>query len=101
MKRKELLSKIGRRLARPVRLYALWQSSDPYLQLLGACAQAALKGALTAEERAWIQRLEALREELSVSTEKVVRLDFGAGLRASAEANEAQEQEQGTRVEDD
>jgi predicted O-methyltransferase YrrM len=101
MKRKQLLSKIGRRLARPVRLYALWQSSDPYQQLLGACAQAALKGALTAEERAWTQRLEALRDELSSSTERVVRMDFGAGLRAGAETSDAVEQEKGTRVEDD
>jgi len=86
--KKQLLAKVGRRLARPVRLYTLWQSRDPYLQLFASSAQAALSGALTSEEKAWTARIERLRAELESSTQKVTRTDFGAGLRtAQAGAN--------------
>ena len=72
-----------------MRLYTLWQSRDPYLQLFASSAQAALSGALTLEEKAWTSRIERLRAELEASTEKVTRTDFGAGLRHAAEAASA------------
>lgn len=98
--KKQILSKIARRLLRPVRLYALWQSHDPYLQLLAASAQAALTGALTLEERSLVQRIEQLRAELDNSTEQVTRLDFGAGLREGAGSRSSQEQAAGVEVHD-
>lgn len=87
MLKAETLNKVGRRLLRPVRLYALWQSGDPYLQRLASCAQAALKNALTAEEQAYVVRIERLRAELAASEEKVRRTDFGAGLRGGGGAD--------------
>jgi predicted O-methyltransferase YrrM len=74
--------KVSRRLERPFRLYALWRSEDPYVQLLAASAQTALTGALTAEERAIVERIEALRAELAQSKRTLTRPDYGAGVRA-------------------
>jgi predicted O-methyltransferase YrrM len=101
--KKQLLAKVGRRIARPVRLYTLWQSRDPYLQLFASSAQAALSGALTLEEKAWTSRIERLRSELESSTEKVTRTDFGAGLRHAADAAPAGAEGSlaGARVEDE
>jgi predicted O-methyltransferase YrrM len=100
MKKQQILSKVARRLVRPVRLYALWQSRDPYLQLLAASAQGALTGALTEEERQLVQRIEQLRAELDSSTEQVTRLDFGAGLREGADSRSSLEQASGVEVKD-
>lgn len=103
--KKQFLAKVGRRLARPVRLYTLWQSRDPYLQLFANSARAALSGALTSEEKAWTARIERLRTELESSTETVTRTDFGAGLRAAqVGANGSGERPaagDGARVEDE
>lgn len=101
MQKQQLLSKVGRRVARPLRMYALWQSRDPYLQLLAACAQGALKSALTAEERAWVERIERLRAQLDASTEKVTRVDFGAGLREGVELRGPGELERGVELSDE
>lgn len=101
--KKQFLAKVGRRIARPVRLYTLWQSRDPYLQLFASSAQAALSGALTLEEKAWTSRIERLRAELEASTERVTRTDFGAGLRHAAETAQdgAVASLDGARVEDE
>ena len=49
----------------------------------------------------WVERIEQLRAKLDVSTEKVSRVDFGAGLRAETGARGDAEMAGGVQVEDE
>jgi predicted O-methyltransferase YrrM len=50
--------------------------------------RAALKRALTPEERSWIDRIEHLRAQMNASTKQITRTDYGAGNPASDWAQE-------------
>jgi predicted O-methyltransferase YrrM len=50
--------------------------------------RAALKRALTPEERNWIDRIEHLRTEMNASTKQITRMDYGAGSRGSTRTEE-------------
>lgn len=55
---------------------------DPVLQRILDAVERAVRGRLSAEERAWVQRIEALRRELLRSDQVVSLPDFGVGHRA-------------------
>jgi len=64
-----------RRLRTPSQLAQLAQSADPAARQVAA----ALDGRLDAQERAWSDRIEALRARLLASDAEVGIIDFGAG----------------------
>ena len=63
--------------------------TDPASRLLGEALQETLQNQITSQEKAWVDRIEALRKELSVSTTPVAFVDYGAGrpsLKLTAES---------------
>ena len=71
---------------------------DPTIRTIAIAVQRTLAGDAIPVERAWIERLELYRRELESSTEKITRLDHGAG--SPTEQRSAAEMEEGVPVED-
>jgi predicted O-methyltransferase YrrM len=71
--------KAHRRLRTPAELARLTRSEDAAARRVGAALQAVLDDRLDPEERAWIDRIEALRGRLLESDEQVGIVDYGAG----------------------
>ena len=73
------LDKAKRRVARARGLQALEADGSDAARVIARAIVVARDDALAADERAWVDRIEALRARLNASTREITRIDFGAG----------------------
>jgi predicted O-methyltransferase YrrM len=73
------IDKAKRTVERTRGLRALQGDGDPTGRVIAGAIRAARDQALAPDERAWVDRIEALRTRLNGSTREITRIDFGAG----------------------
>lgn len=73
------IDKAKRTVVRSRGLRALEHDGEPAGRVIAGAIRAARDQKLEPEERAWVDRIEALRTRLNASTREVARVDFGAG----------------------
>jgi predicted O-methyltransferase YrrM len=75
----EAVRKFRRLAIRSWKLYRLSHAGNRITCSITHSIRAALKHALTPEERSWIDRIEHLRTQMYASTAQITRTDYGAG----------------------
>jgi predicted O-methyltransferase YrrM len=80
--------KFERLAKRSWNLYSLSHEGNRITCSVTHSVRAALKRALTPEERSWIDRIEHLRTQMNASTTQITRTDYGAGKPDSSWAQE-------------
>ncbi len=78
------LDKAKRTVARSRGLHALAADDHPSSRVVANAIRVARDGDLAPDERAWVDRIEALRARVNASTAEIARVDFGAGRPDSA-----------------
>jgi predicted O-methyltransferase YrrM len=75
----QAVRKLQRSVERSWSLYGLRHKGNRITESISHSVRAALKRALTPEEKRWIDRIEFLRTEINASTKYLTRTDYGAG----------------------
>jgi predicted O-methyltransferase YrrM len=81
--------KFQRLAERSWNLYGLSRERSRMTHSITQSIRAALKRALTLEEKSWVDRIENLRAEMNASTKQITHTDYGAG---SPDASRTQEE---------
>lgn len=85
----KIVRKFQRLVTRSWNLYGLSHKGNRITESITHSVRAALKRALTLEEKSWIDRIEYLRTEMNASTKQITRTDYGAG---NPDSNRTQEE---------
>ena len=75
--------KLRRAAERSWSLYRLSRAWGRVTEPIVHSVNSVLRRRVTPEERAWVERIEHLRAEMSLSTMRIVRTDYGAGTPGS------------------
>ena len=71
-------------LKRRLKLWLLSADRSPAINAVGRALSRLSPESLSTEEKAWVDRIEALRREIYQSATEIVKVDYGAGAAESA-----------------
>lgn len=90
------IDKAKRSVARSRGLHALESDTSDAARMIARAIRVTRENTLTPDERAWVDRIEALRARVNASTRAIERVDFGAGRGDSG--RNAHTMDQGVQV---
>jgi len=82
------LGKSRRLIAGRLNLYRLGRTESQIARSLASALQTTMKKGVSSEEKVWVDKIEVLRNELTSSTVKITKVDFGEGKQKSTKSNE-------------